>query len=93
MRNKLSKIVSGICVLIGAVLYALFGYRPTAVEPVPTINEPVQTEISIPVEQQTITAEASDAFYAQQGLEIPARIQQRSERIMQRTNYKGRGEQ
>lgn len=87
MRNKLSKIVSGICVLIGAVLYALFGYRPTAVEPVPTINEPVQTEISIPVEQQTIAAEASDAFYAQQGLEIPARIQQRSERIMQRTNY------
>ncbi|MBR2161096.1 MAG: DNA/RNA non-specific endonuclease, partial [Bacteroidaceae bacterium] len=87
MRNKLSKIISGICVLIGAVLYALFGYRPTAVEPVPNINEPVQTEISIPVEQQTITAEASDAFYAQQGLEIPARIQQRSERIMQRTNY------
>ena len=87
MRNKLSKIISGICVLIGVVLYALFGYHPTAVEPAPTINEPTQTEISIPIEQQTITADASDVFYAQQGLEIPALIQQRSEHIMQRTNY------
>ena len=88
MRNKLSKIISAICVFIGAVLYALFGYSPANVEPTPTIDEPVQTEISIPVEQQqTIDAQASDAFYAIKELEIPARINQRSERIMNRTNY------
>jgi len=87
MQKNLKKIISGICVLIGAVLYALFGYQPVAEEPTPTINEPVQTEINIPVDQQTMQADASDAFYAMEGLEIPARIQGRSERLLQRTNY------
>ena len=89
MRKKLSKIITAICVFIGVVLYALFGYKGnTAVEPIPTINEPVQTEISIPMEQQqTTVTNVSDAFYNLQGLEKPARIQGRSERILNRKNY------
>lgn len=89
MRKKLSKIITAVCVFIGVVLYALFGYKGnTAVEPIPTINEPVQTEISIPVEeQQTTVTNVSDAFYNLQGLEKPARIQGRSERILERKNY------
>ena len=88
MRKNLKKIIIAICVFIGVVLYALFGYKPAAVEPIPTINEPVQTEISIPLEQQqTIETNVSDVFYNLQGVEIPARIQGRSERILKRSNY------
>lgn len=88
MRKNLKKILTAICVFVGVLLYALFGYKPATVEPAPSINEPVQTEISIPLEQQQITEiNVSDAFYNLQGLEIPARIQGRSERILNRKNY------
>lgn len=88
MRKNLKKILTAICVFVGVLLYALFGYKPATVEPTPSINEPVQTEISIPLEQQPSTEiSVSDAFYNLQGVEIPARIQGRPERILKRTNY------